>query len=191
MVGGVIGVGILRAPGEVASRLPSVALIIGAWILGGLYALLGANSAAELGAALPRTGGFFVYVRRAFGPFPAFVTGWADFLSSCASATTGAFIISEYSGRIVPALRGGVTPVLIALAVLLWFGWLQSRGVKEGDRVQQVTSALKAILLLGLIVACLFGGSRAADTVAPPTMPSGLALLGCARPGAAGHHLRL
>ena len=178
VVGGVIGVGILRAPGEVASRLPTVTLIIGAWILGGLYALLGANSAAELGAALPRTGGFFVYVRRAFGPFPAFVTGWADFLSSCASATTGALIIGEYSGRIVPALRGGTTTVLIALVVLLWFGWLQSRGVKEGDRVQQFTSALKAILLIGLILACLFSGSRAADTVAPPTLPSGLAFWG-------------
>lgn len=178
VVGGVIGVGILRAPGEVASRLPSVALIIGAWILGGLYALLGANSAAELGAALPRTGGFFVYVRRAFGPFPAFVAGWADFLSSCASATTGAFIISEYSGRIVPALRGGVTPIVIALGALLWFGWLQSRGVKEGDRVQQLTSALKAILLLGLIVVCLFGGTRAADTVPAPAMPTGLAFWG-------------
>jgi len=178
VVGGVIGVGILRAPGEVASRLPTVTLIIGAWILGGLYALLGANSAAELGAALPRTGGFFVYVRRAFGPFPAFVTGWADFLSSCASATTGALIIGEYSGRIVPALRGGTTTVLIALVVLLWFGWLQSRGVKEGDRVQQFTSALKAILLIGLILACLFSGSRAADTVAPPALPSGLAFWG-------------
>ena len=178
VVGGVIGVGILRAPGEVAARLPSAGLIIGAWILGGLYALLGANSAAELGAALPSTGGFFVYVRRAFGPFPAFIAGWADFLSSCASATTGALIIGEYSGRIVPALRGGSTALVIALAVLLWFGWLQSRGVKEGDRVQQVTSAIKAILLLALIVACLLGGSRAADTVAPPVMPSGLAFWG-------------
>jgi APA family basic amino acid/polyamine antiporter len=178
VVGGVIGVGILRAPGEVAARLPSAGLIIGAWILGGLYALLGANSAAELGAALPSTGGFFVYVRRAFGPFPAFIAGWADFLSSCASATTGALIIGEYSGRIVPALRGGSTALVIALVVLLWFGWLQSRGVKEGDRVQQVTSAIKAILLLALIVACLLGGSRAADTVAPPVMPSGLAFWG-------------
>ncbi len=178
VVGGVIGVGILRAPGEVAARLPSATLIIGAWILGGLYALLGANSAAELGAALPSTGGFFVYVRRAFGPFPAFVAGWSDFLSSCASATTGAFIISEYSGRIAPALRGGATPVLVALAVLLWFGWLQSRGVKEGDRVQQLTSALKAVLLLALVLACLFSGAHATDTVAPPALPSGLAFWG-------------
>ena len=78
----------------------------------------------------------------------------------------------------MPALRGGTTTILIALGVLAWFGWLQSRGVREGDRVQQVTSALKAILLIGLILVCLFSGARAADAVAPPLLPSGLAFWG-------------
>ncbi len=179
VVGGVIGVGILRAPGEVASHLPSAPLIIGAWVLGGIYSLLGANSVAELGAALPRAGGFFVYANRAFGPFPAFVTGWADFLTCGASAATAALLMSEYVGRLVPAAREGAMPILMAVILLAGFGWLQGRGIRSGDRTQQVTSAIKAILLLALIICLLVSGARAPDTVPPPPLPtSGLALGG-------------
>ena len=178
VVGGVVGVGILRAPGEVAARLPSAPLILGAWALGGAYALLGANSTAELGAALPRAGGLFVYTHRAIGPFPAFVAGWADYLGSCASATAAALIMSEYLGLVFPILRGGSTATVVALLVLLGFAWLQFRGVRDSDRAQQVTSALKALVLVGLVVACLLGGARAPDTVAPPIVPHGTAFLG-------------
>ena len=57
-VGGTIGAGILRTPGLVAAQLPSVPLVLGAWLLGGLYALLGAVCIAELAASLPRAGGW-------------------------------------------------------------------------------------------------------------------------------------
>jgi APA family basic amino acid/polyamine antiporter len=63
IVANTIGVGILRIPGEIAARLPVPALFLGVWILGGLYALLGALSLAELGAMLPQSGGQYVFVR--------------------------------------------------------------------------------------------------------------------------------
>src|SRR5688572_25835899 len=64
-VGNTIGAGILRAPGEVAAQLPSTAWYLAAWVLGGLYALLGAVSLAELGTMLPRSGGMYVFARHA------------------------------------------------------------------------------------------------------------------------------
>src|SRR5881392_1330178 len=60
-IGGTIGMGILRTPGEVAKQLPTPSLFIGIWIVGGVYALLGAVSVAELGAMIPRSGGFYVF----------------------------------------------------------------------------------------------------------------------------------
>ncbi len=66
MVGGIIGVGILRNPGSVATMLTEKWLILTAWTLGGLYVLLGVNSLAELATMLPKAGGPFNYVKRAF-----------------------------------------------------------------------------------------------------------------------------
>src|ERR1700754_4973702 len=80
-VGITIGMGILRTPGDVAAQLPTPWLFIGAWLLGGVYALLGAVSVAELGARVARSGGFYVFARRALGEYPGFVVGWSDWLS--------------------------------------------------------------------------------------------------------------
>src|SRR5437763_607995 len=84
-IGGTIGMGILRTPGEVARQLPTPTLFIGIWIVGGIYALLGAISVAELGAMIPRSGGFYVFAHRALGNYAGFVVGWSDWLSTCAT----------------------------------------------------------------------------------------------------------
>src|ERR1700729_2322965 len=76
--GGTVGVGILRMPGTIAGGLSHGWLILLVWILGGVYALLGAVSVAELGAAMPQAGGFYVYAKRAFGPTAGFAMGWTD-----------------------------------------------------------------------------------------------------------------
>jgi len=70
IIGNTIAAGILATPGEIAGRLPTPALFFGVWVAGGLYALLGALSLAELGAMLPRSGGQYVFARHAFGSFP-------------------------------------------------------------------------------------------------------------------------
>ena len=84
-VGTTIGAGILRRPGAVAELLREPVLIMGMWLAGGLYGLLGAISAAELGTMIPKAGGFFVWTERAFGRGPGFAIGWCDFLGNCAS----------------------------------------------------------------------------------------------------------
>src|SRR3954453_15540814 len=75
IVGNTIGGGILRTPGDIARELPERWAILVMWVGGALYALLGTNSVAELGAALPRSGGQYVFSRRAIGPYAGFVVG--------------------------------------------------------------------------------------------------------------------
>ena len=82
-VGGTIGAGILRTPGLVAAQLPAEPWILLIWLLGGLYALLGACCIAELAAALPRAGGWCVYANAAFGRRAGLVVGWCDWLANC------------------------------------------------------------------------------------------------------------
>src|SRR5947209_8657794 len=105
-IGGVIGMGILRTPGEVASELPRTWLFIGVWLVRGLYALLGTISVAELGAMIPRSGGFYIFARRAFGPYAGFVIGWSDWLSTCGTTAAVAHVIGEYTTALFPALGG-------------------------------------------------------------------------------------
>ena len=176
-VGSMIGAGILRAPADVATRLPMPALFLGAWVLGGLYALMGANAMAELGAMLPRSGGQYVFVRRAMGPYAGFVVGWNDWLSTCGAVAAVALVVGEAAAALVPALRG--RSVLVATVVVVVVGAVLWRGVQESDRTQRLTSALKAAALLALVVACLGApvwGRGMPAAAAPVTPPSGLAL---------------
>src|SRR5437773_11539600 len=75
-VGGVIGGGIFRTPATVAERLHSPSLVLLAWVIGGIVALVGAFCFGELGQRRPRAGGGYVYLRETFGPLPAFLYGW-------------------------------------------------------------------------------------------------------------------
>ncbi|HXG11916.1 MAG TPA: APC family permease [Gemmataceae bacterium] len=175
-VGGTVGLGILRAPGEVAVQLPDARLIVGVWALGGLYALLGALSVAELGTLAGRSGGFYVFARRALGLYPGFVVGWSDWLAACGSAAATALVLGEYAGRLVPSLADHA--VLIALSALLGFGLLQGRGLRWGSRTQGLTSTVKALALLGLVVCCFaVAGPRVPPSPSGPAVPAGLALL--------------
>ena len=179
-IGITIGMGILRTPGDVAAQLPSPLLFIGAWLVGGLYALLGAVSVAELGTMIPRSGGFYVFARRALGEYPGCVVGWSDWLSTCGTVAVVALVLGEYAGRLFPALRG--RDVTVACAVTLGFAALQWRGVRWGSRSQELTSLLKTVAFVALIVACfaLGGGAsqarNAPDSVAP-TMGAGRTFL--------------
>lgn len=179
IIGNVIGVGILRTPGQIAERLPSVPLFLGVWVVGGLYAILGAISLSELGAMIPRSGGQYVFVRRALGPYPGFIVGWSDWVSTCGSAAAVAIVIGEYLGPLVPGLDGRAAWVAGIIVVL--FTLLQWRGVKVGDAAQQLTSLLKTVALLGLIGAILLlPGVEPAAVTEQAVMPAGFALLGAA-----------
>ncbi|MBV9926356.1 MAG: APC family permease [Acidobacteria bacterium] len=181
-VGITIGMGILRTPGEVAAELPNPWLFMGAWLLGGVYALCGAVSVAELGTMIPRSGGFYVFTRRALGEYPGFVVGWSDWLSTCGTVAAVALVLGEYAGMLAPALAGH--ELAVASGVTVAFALLQWRGVRWGGRSQELTSLLKTLAFVALIAACFaYGKGGAAATQAatqaarPLSVPSGFGLL--------------
>ena len=174
-VGTTIQVGILRTPGDLAAWLPHPALFIGVWVLGGMYALLGAMSMAEPAAMIARSGGQYVLVRRGLGEYPGFVVGWSDWLSTCASVALGAMVFTEYLQPLLPGMEGRRAAGGVALVLL--FGLLLWRGIRAGDFVQQLLSALKALAFGSLIAVCLLLTAPARDAAAPLALPAGMALL--------------
>ncbi|MBC7932399.1 MAG: APC family permease [Rubrivivax sp.] len=178
-IGITIGSGILGTPGKVAERLPNVWLFMGVWVVGGVYALFGTVSVAELGAMIPRSGGFYVYVRRALGEYAGFIVGWSDWLSTCGTASAVALVLGEYTGKLVPALAG--RSVAVASAVVVAFAVLQWRGVRWGSRSQELTSLLKTLAFVALIIACFaLGGGRTSELPAGPPdvlVPTGLSFV--------------
>ncbi len=175
-VAATIGVGILRTPGEIAAYLPNPLLFMGVWILGGLYSLLGAAQVAELGTALPRSGGFYVFTRRALGPYAGFVVGWSDWLSSCGSLASAGIVLGEYLAALFPALSNYVPH--IAVSTVLLFSALQWRGVRMSSGTQQITTLLKALVFIGLIVAIFtLGGQAHEATSTQPAPQTSMSLL--------------
>ncbi len=156
-IGNTIGAGILRTPGDVAAQLPTVWLFLAVWVAGGLYALLGAISMAELATMMPRSGGQYVYAQRALGSYAGFVVGWSDWIGTCGSTALVSMVIGEYAGALIPsvATRGKAVAVFVTVA----FALLQWRGVRWGSSTQKLTTLLKALAFIALIVACFALGS--------------------------------
>jgi APA family basic amino acid/polyamine antiporter len=176
IVGNTIGAGILRTPGEVAAQLPSPFTFFSVWVLGGVYALLGAVCLAELGTLLPASGGQYVYARTALGDYAGFVVGWSDWISTCGTTAAVSIVIGEYSSALIPALRGRV--VAIALSVTVLFAILQWRGVKWGSRTQEITGFLKMAAFAAVVVACfLWAPERAAGARVSLATPAFAALV--------------
>jgi len=182
-IGNTIAAGIVRTPGDVARLLPNAWMFLGVWVLGGLYAFSGASSMAELGAAIPRSGGQYNFSRRALGDYAGFIVGWSDWLSTCGTAAAVAIVIAEYSGALFPVLSGNLTvlghmriELIVAVFVILGFFVLQWRGIRWGSSAQLSTAALKTGAFLILVMACfLLGGP--AHRAAQQSTTSSLALL--------------
>jgi APA family basic amino acid/polyamine antiporter len=162
--GGTVGVGILRLPGTIAGELQSVPLILLAWIVGGVYALLGAILLSELGTAMPQAGGFYIYAKRAFGTPVGFAIGWADWLNNCTVVAYAAMAASEYIAALAPRTASWQTA--LALALVFLFCALHLAGLRLSSTIQKVTSSVTAITFLILAIACLT--HRAPSTAAPP-----------------------
>jgi APA family basic amino acid/polyamine antiporter len=178
IIGNTIGGGIFSRPGTIASQLPHPALFLGVWVLGGLYALLGAVSLAELGAMIPKSGGQYVFARHALGEYAGFLVGWSDWISTCGSTAGVSLLIGEFAGALFPLLSGKRGPVAVATGVAIVFAILQWRGIVWGSTSQNITSFLKALAFLVLIAAAFaFGGKGVAATHATPALPVGLALI--------------
>lgn len=152
LIGGTIGVGILRTPGTIAGMLNNYWLIIACWLLGGIYVLIGAGTYAELATMLPKAGGSYNYVKRAFGNYAGFVTGWFDYISNAIAPAFFCIVISEYLIILIP--EWGNKTTVIAIAFLIGFTLLHANGIKSGSIVQQISSIIKVVLFVILIVAC-------------------------------------
>jgi APA family basic amino acid/polyamine antiporter len=158
-VGNTIGGGILRTPGDIASLLPNPWLFIAIWIVGGLYALFGANALAELGTMLPRSGGQYIFARHAFGNYAGFLVGWVDWISTCASVGAISLVLGESIAAVASLSSRAATPIAMSIVVL--FTALLIRGTRLGDFAQRITSLVKALALLALVAACFAFAGRA------------------------------
>jgi APA family basic amino acid/polyamine antiporter len=175
IVGNTIGAGILRTPGDVAAALPSPVWFLAVWIAGGLFSLCGAMTVAELAAMLPKSGGQYVYARRALGEYGGFVIGWTDWISSAAATAANAIALGELTGALWP---GVMAPTVVALVVVIAFTALHWTGVRSGDLSTQALGVIKVLTLLAVAIACLAAPPLAASTRAQLLFPGGLALAG-------------
>ena len=173
-VGIAIGSGIFRVPATVAAQLHTSGPILSCWVLGGVIALCGTLTVAELAAALPRSGGIFAYLLESYGPLPAFLFGWTELVVIRAAALGAiATVFAEYIGYFVP-LSAAQVRYLAAFAIVL-IGGINHIGVQRAAAVQSVTTVLKygVLAALGLLAFTATGGSTKHFT---PAWPAGAML---------------
>lgn len=112
IVSNVIGGGIFFVPVLVAQAIPNGTGILLVWLAGGALAFAGAMAYAELAALKPRAGGEYVYLREAYGPFAAFLSGWTSFVAGFSGAiAASAVAFAGYLGRFVP-FAADTTPIV-------------------------------------------------------------------------------
>jgi len=172
VMGGIIGIGIFFTPQGVAQSVPSLGPFLAMWGLGAVVALAGAMTFAELSATFPRTGGWFIFLREAFGSFPAFLFAWVVLfvISTGASA-----IIADFAAHQAAELFGGGTTFqawfgagLIVLITLLALAGLKSAAV-----FQNLCMVLK-LVAIGAIVFAGLAWSGSPDLVSDPPRSAGI-----------------
>lgn len=165
VVGAIVGAGIFLNPAIVAQRVGTAPMILAAWGLGGVIALLGAFCFAELGGRLPRAGGGYVYLRDAFGPLPAFLYGWTQLLViNTGGIAAVAITFASYGADLVGAGDAWIKPVAVAAIVLL--SGVNAAGVRFGSLVQNAFTLLKLAALALLVAAGAWLWVRGAEPAA-------------------------
>jgi APA family basic amino acid/polyamine antiporter len=166
LVSNMIGTGIFGTTGFMALDLGSPGWILTLWAFGGLFALLGAFAYGELGAALPRSGGEYVYIRAAYGPLCGFLTGWTSLTIGFSAAIAGsAHLFAGHLLELVAALRppsaAGQSASLglpgsrvgLALAMVWLLTLVHASSVERGGLLQRTLTVLKVGALVVLVVA--------------------------------------
>jgi basic amino acid/polyamine antiporter, APA family len=198
VVGSVIGSGIFLTTGVMASTIPSTSLLLLAWTAGGVLAIAGGLTYAEMGAMFPRSGGVYVFLKEAYGPLPAFLYGWVALLvvfsGGLAAVSVG---FAEYLSYFIPALSPSVVVLsadagfarvnvsagqLVAAAVIVVIGAINYVGVRRGNLVIVVLTAAKVGALTALPIMAVLA-SRVTPTltpVIPPDLPNPISAFGVA-----------
>ncbi len=176
-MGGVVGSGIFMTPSVVAGRVHTTPLIIGAWLYGGLIALLGAFIFAELASRRPSSGGLYGYLRDAYHPVVAFMYGWTALLVSQSGGIAAAAI--TFGAYTAPAASGLGSPVGWGISAIALLSAVNCLGVRKGGSAQNALMLLKGIVIVALIVAgsIVMPAARHAGAAAPLTLPPATLLL--------------
>ena len=150
-VGTIIASAIFIVPSAIAHELHAAVPIIGVWVVGGAVSLLGALAVAELGAAMPRAGGLYVYLSEAYGPVWGYLYGWTSgVVINPASIAAIAVGFATYFGFLVPLSGAGIKAVaILSIAALTVLNCL---GVKPGTLTQNTLTLIKIGLVVGLTV---------------------------------------
>src|SRR5437667_800924 len=169
VMGGIIGAGIFVNPAVVARNVHTPLLVLGAWLIGGIIALIGAFVYAELAALRPRVGGQYAYLRDAYHPIVAFLYGWTLLLVVQTGGMAGsAIVFGNYFREVTGAAWSSQVIAVIALLALTGINCL---GVRAGSNVQ---SALMLTKLLAIAMLIAVGWLVvAAAPAAPPPADSG------------------
>ena len=199
VVSNVIGSGIFFVPILVAGMVPTGPGILGVWLLGGLLAFAGAMAYAELAALRPRAGGEYVYLRDAYGPIAAFLTGWTSFVAGFSGAiATNGILLADYIGRFIPSAADRtalltipipgvplvVTPqAIVGIAAVGGLSIIHISGLGPGRLVHNVLASVKVLALVVFVALGLsigtgsFGNLSASHTVPAPATGWLLALI--------------
>ena len=173
VIGGMVGVGIFVNPAVVARSLPSEPLILAAWVLGGVVAVLGALVYGELAARMPTTGGEYVYLRDTYGPLAGFLFGWTLLLVVQTGGMAAVAIV--FAKNLDVILGGGLPQNAVVVAVLAALAAVNCLGVRAGNGAQGWLGVLKFAAIAALVVAglCFAPHSHATTAArAPQTLPA-------------------
>lgn len=183
VIGIVIGGGIFLVPNLIARSLPSATSILGVWLFAGVVSFFGALACAELGAALPSTGGQYAFLREAYGPLAGFLCGWSMFLvARTAQVAWLAVTITLYVSYFVPL--NALAAKLLGLAMIALFTLINYRGVTAGAFVQKGFTLAKVAglaILIGSAFLLSHPPAAPASTVSVPFSIGsfGVALIAC------------
>ena len=192
VIGIVIGSGIFMTTGLMAGAIPSVTLILITWVLGGLQMLAGALTYAELGAAMPKAGGQYVYLREAYGPLPAFLFGWVAFIAYLTGTNAAiAVAVAEHLGSFYPSLstHNSIIDIgsfsisggqIFALSLIVVLSLINYLGIVFGKWIQNVFTMFKigCILLFALAGLFISTGNHLDLSLNPTNMSIGSILMG-------------
>jgi APA family basic amino acid/polyamine antiporter len=151
IVGSIIGIGIFTWVSKVGDFLRSPPLILSAWAIGGMVALIGSLCLSELAAAYPRTGGTYVYFRKAFGPFIAFEYAWAKFfIMRVGSFSIQTMFFAQFTAELLD-IDVHIVQKPIAISALAFIVGINILGVKWGSLTQNILTIIKILSLLCII----------------------------------------
>jgi APA family basic amino acid/polyamine antiporter len=159
-----IGIGVFTSLGFQVQAITSGFSVLMLWIVGGIAALCGALAYAELSAAFPRSGGEYNFLSRIYHPAVGFLAGWISAtVGFAAPIALAAMAFGQYFKGVVP----GAPALLVGLAVAWTIAFVHLTGVELGSRFQNISTAIKAALIAGLIVAGLIFGTAQPISFAP------------------------